>query len=578
MKIFNIPPKKLVVRGILILFILLHIFLISKTMLYDGLGNMKTAIAGYGDIPFHLTQVTKFGFGSLFDLNEPIFTGTSIKYAFFINWISGFLLKIIGNLRMALHLPAMLLSIGSTIFTFLIYKKLLRKEWAALLAILIFFLGSGFGAYTYISDHLIGGSPMEFVDFLVDNNISTVTRWDAEYPQQNIAWGAPLSVGLLHQRAFFLGYFLFSLFFYLLLKFRETKDKRIFYALIGILGLSPLAHYHSFLAMGFTAVLFALFHWYRGNKELFKKTVLILIFAAILSMPQVLYLVIGKDNIVSGDKAFIQPRIGWMADSSIGSVKYPSENPSLFEESTAYKKFLWINFGVILPMFVIAAFWGLRKRVKYENIKLFILGGILFFMLVQFFKFQPWDYDNNKLLVYFQFFAAPVLIFFFMYLIQLWKKVGLALLIIFFVLAIHSGVVDLIPRALVPVERIPTVFNRDAIDMATFVRQNIPEDAQIMTGSTHLNLVSSLAGRPSLVGYPGWLWTKGVDYGPRENDLKTFYSNPDRADILKKYDIEYILLDSQVIYDWKTDKSAFDVRFKKIHGDGNLVLYKVMGL
>ena len=295
-------------------------------------------------------------------------------------------------------------------------------------------------------------------------------------------------------------------------------------------------------------------------------------------MPQVLYLVIGKDNIVSGDNSFIQPRIGWMADSSTGSVKYPSENPSLFEESTAYKKFLWINFGVILPMFVIAAFWGLRKRIKHENIKLFILGGILFFMLVQLFKFQPWDYDNNKLLLYFQFFAAPVLIFFFMYLMQLWKKVGLALLIIFFVLVIHSGVVDIIPRALVPIEHIPTVFNTDAIEMAAFVRQNIPEDAQIMTGSTHLNIVSSLAGRPSLVGYPGWLWTKGVDYSPRENDLKTFYTNPDRADILKKYNVQYILLDSQVIYDWKADKSAFDARFKKIYGDGNLVLYKVMGL
>ncbi len=576
--ISDIPLKKFVIYGILILFILLHVFLISKTMLYDESGDMKTAIAGYGDIPFHLTQVTNFGYGSLFDLNEPIFTGTKIKYAFFINWISGFLLKIVGNLRLALHLPTMVFAALSICFTFLIYKKFLKKEWLALIALLIFFLGSGFGAYTYITDQLIGSSFSEFSDFLVDNNISTVTRWDAEYPQQNIAWGAPLTLGFLHQRAFFLGYFLFSLFFYLLLRFQETKRNKFFYPLIIILGLSPLAHYHSFLAMGFTMVLFAAFSWYKEDRYLFKKAVMILILAMILSMPQVIYLIAGKDNIVTGDSSFIQPRLGWMADSTIGSVKYPSENPSLYEKSIAYKKFLWVNFGVILPMFIIAAFWGLRKKIQYERLKFFILGGIFFFALVQLFKFQPWDYDNNKLLVYYQFFAAPVLVFFFMYLMRFWKKTGLILLTIFFILSVHSGIVDIIPRLLVPTDKIPVVFNRDAIDMATYIRQNVEEDSLIMTSSTHLNPVNSLAGRPVLVGYPGWLWTKGIDYSSREKDLRDFYSNPDNFEILKKYNFEYILLDSTAVYNWKAQKSMFEARFMKVYGEGNLVLYKVMGL
>jgi hypothetical protein len=181
-------------------------------------------------------------------------------------------------------------------------------------------------------------------------------------------------------------------------------------------------------------------------------------------------------------------------------------------------------------------------------------------------------------LVYFQFFAAPVLIFFFLYLIKIWKKIGIALLAIFFILAIHSGVIDIVPRLLVPTEKIPIIFNTDAIDMASFIRQNIPEDAQILTSSTHLNLVSSLAGRPTLVGYPGWLWTKGIDYPPRERDLMIFYTNPDNFKILKKYDIRYILLDPKAIYDWKANKALFDSRFLKVYGDNSLVLYKVMGL
>jgi hypothetical protein len=580
MRFSKIPQERLIIYGVLILFILLHSLLISKTLLYDVVGNMKTAVSGYGDIPFHLTQVTKFGYTSLFDLNEPIFTGTSIKYAFFINWISGFLFKIVGNLRFAFHFPAILFATGGTILTFLTYRKFLKKEWAAIIALLVFFLGSGFGAYSLIMDQWIGQSISfsEFSSYLVDNNISTVTRWNAEYPQQNIAWGAPLTLVLVHQRAFFLGFFLFTLFLYLLLRFQETKDKRLFYSLIAILGLSPLAHYHSFMVMGFTMVLFAVFNWYKEDRELFKKAVLILIFAAILSMPEVLYLVIGKENIISGQNSFIQPRLGWMTNPTIGSVKYPSDNPNIFETFISYMKFLWVNFGVILPLFAVAVFLGLKEKIKCKNLKFFILAGIMFFALVQLFKFQPWDYDNNKLLVYSQFFIAPVLVFFFIYLMKLREKLGAALLLVFFILAIHSGIVDIIPRYLVPTNKIPTIFNKGAIDMAEFIRENVPEDAQIITSSTHLNLVSSLAGRPVLVGYPGWLWTKGVDYGPRESDLKAFYTNPDDLDILRKYDVEYVLLDPMAIYEWKAQKNLFDTKFQKMYGKESLILYKVTGL
>mgnify|MGYP003351322116 CR=1 FL=1 len=52
--------------------------------------------------------------------------------------------------------------------------------------------------------------------------------------------------------------------------------------------------------------------------------------------------------------------------------------------------------------------------------------------------------------------------------------------------------------------------------------QIIPDDKKIITSSTHLNPVSSLAGRPVFVGYPGWLWTRGISYADREEHLKDF--------------------------------------------------------
>lgn len=134
--------------------------------------------------------------------------------------------------------------------------------------------------------------------------------------------------------------------------------------MILIMGLSPLAHYHSFLAMGFTTVLFALLQLWKKDKELFKKTVLILILAAIVSLPEIIYLISGKENIVSGENAFIEFRLGWLANPAIGSVKYPNENPGAPEKMMAYKQFLWINFGLILPVFILAGFWLIRKKIK----------------------------------------------------------------------------------------------------------------------------------------------------------------------------------------------------------------------
>lgn len=532
---------------------------------------MKAAIGGYGDIPFHLTQVTKFGYGDLFDFNEPIFTGDRIRYSFFINWISGLFLKITGNLRFSLLFPAMIFAAASIVLTFLIYKKLLKKEWLALLAVLIFFLGSGFGSYYLITDKIIGES--------IEKNITTIVKWDAVYPQQNIAWGAPLTMAFMHQRSFFLGYFLFTLFLYLLLKFQKTKNKKIFYALILILGLSPLAHYHSFLAMGFTTVLFALIQLWKKDKELFKKTVLILILAVIISLPEIIYLVSGKENIVSGENAFVKFRLGWMADLTIGSVQYPNENPTIWEKLVAYKQFLWINFGLILPIFILASFWLLRKKVKANKETIFyISGAIFFFILAQLFKFQPWDYDNNKILVYFQFFAAPIIILFFLKLMEWHKKIGAVLLGLFFIIAVHSSVIDIIPRYLVPIKNIPVIFNKDAQQVAEYIRNNIPEKEQILTSSTHLNPVNSLAGRPAIVGYPGWLWTKGLDYTERENDVKSFYLNPDRTDIIEKYNLKYILLDPMAIYDWKVKKETLNAKFPIVFSNNSYTLYKIENL
>ena len=56
----------------LALFILTHMFILSKTFYIDEIGAIHTTFQAYGDIPLHLTQITKFAF-TPFNLDEPIY-------------------------------------------------------------------------------------------------------------------------------------------------------------------------------------------------------------------------------------------------------------------------------------------------------------------------------------------------------------------------------------------------------------------------------------------------------------------------------------------------------------------------
>jgi len=84
-----------------------------------------------------------------------------------------------------------------------------------------------------------------------------------------------------------------------------------------------------------------------------------------------------------------------------------------------------------------------------------------------------------------------------------------------------------------------------------------------------------LTGRRSLMRYIGHLSSHGIDYGPREADLKRIYAGEATADILlKKYGIEYVLvspLETQTV----TVNNEFFAKYHLFLESGNYRVYKV---
>lgn len=536
---------------------------------------MKVAYAGFGDIPFHMTQVSKFGFTDVFNLNEPLLNGEKIRYAFLTNWISGIFLRVTDSWAISLHLPVMIMLVISYILIFLTYRNILGKSWAALMAVIMFMLGSGLGAWTHIRDYWLPNilDIRSFVDYLVNKNISTVSYLQAIYPNQNIDWGGAMSLVLLHQRSFFLGLLIFSVVVYTLSQYRNLEDRKWLW-LAGIaLGLGPLAHYHTTIVL---ALILFFYFWVvllRGNIILVKRLLYMGAIASVIALPQIIYLISGHSPVTIDNQSFINFRLGWMVERSFGSVVYPEGISSLSYNIFMYLKFLLLNFGLILPLVGLSFICKPLRRGAGLPVLWFT---VLLFVFVQVVRTQPWDYDTNKILVYFSFFASASIMYLFVKFIETRRIIGSIALGICFIGIIFSGVVDIIPRTFVTAEKMPVIFNRDAIRMGFFIKQNVEPSDVVITSSTHLNPVSSLAGRPTIVGYPGWLWTKGVAFSERENDVRRFLADPDGwRMIVLKYKAKYVLLDSMAAFDWKADKQVFDSRFKLLFNAGQYSLYEI---
>jgi hypothetical protein len=116
------------------------------------------------------------------------------------------------------------------------------------------------------------------------------------------------------------------------------------------------------------------------------------------------------------------------------------------------------------------------------------------------------------------------------------KVLGAALLI----LLTLSGAIDVL-RAASPIEDV-TLFGQAEVEVAELIRQKTPPRAVILHAPIH-NSVVALTGRQSVMGYPGHLWTHGIDYGQRENEVKAIYrGGPESAKPLAHLNVDYVVI------------------------------------
>lgn len=552
----------------LLLIILLFLDLSSKTLVFED-GSYKVAVAGYGDIPFHMAQVSYFIYNQPFELADPIYLGHKLTYPFLINLLSSSFYILNNNYLFSFHLPSFTLVISGIVLFYLLISKFIKRPLIRICSFLIFFLGSGLGFLKIINDSSlwVKESLGEMINYILHLPYPIAIFYNAVYPNQNNIWSSFLTMFLMHQRSFFFGFALGILCLFILYLAFRYKNNKIFYFSGILIGLLPLVHAHTFAALSIILAGIFVFSLIKKQKSLIINFIFTGIIILLISSFSLYFLTSEKIN-----DSFVKLRLGWMTEKgTIGAVQYGGNH--FFD----WLSFMWQNFGLFLPLLVLAVIYLiLKKKVLKQNqeIKIsLIIGSVFLWTVLNLVQFQPWDYDSGKIFAYFLLLGSIILGCFFEQL--KFKGVGVLIIILTFFI-ILSGVIDAFSRSSFASPYLHTIFNAEEQKTANWIIKNIPSKNNILTSSTHLNLVNSLAGKLVLIGYPGWLWTHGIQYQEREVDINRMFQGGEEVEkLFKKYKINYVMIGSKERYDHKANELFYDQNYPLIFQLNSIKIYRV---
>ena len=87
-----------------------------------------------------------------------------------------------------------------------------------------------------------------------------------------------------------------------------------------------------------------------------------------------------------------------------------------------------------------------------------------------------------------------------------------------------------------------------------------------------------LSGRRSFMGYPGHVWSHGLDGGPREADIKgMFAGGADATALLTRYGIDYVVVGPAEADQFPVSRPFFE-RYPRAGDTGGYRLYRTSGV
>jgi len=309
-------------------------------------------------------------------------------------------------------------------------------------------------------------------------------------------------------------------------------------------GLLPLVHAHSFVVVMAMAGCLALLQirW--------REWLAFFAVASAIAIPQLLWSTMHSSVYAS---SFFAWEVGW---------DHGQDNPIYF----------WFkNTGLFIPLLFAAVLMRGDGYLVSKRQLLFYLPFTLCFIIPNLIKMAPWIWDNIKVLYYWWLASAPIVA---LLLARLWRQgpIRRTIAVLLFVCVTLAGTLDVVGIAFRQIKY--QVFDAAGVKFGELIKQQTPPRATIIHAPVH-NTPVFLTGRRSLMGYPGHIWTHGLEFVQRESEIKRIYlGSPDADQLLRNYNIEYAVVGPQEGIVTPYNETFFS-RFEKVGEVGGYSLYKV---
>lgn len=580
----------------------------GRTMYEDG-GAVFTGVdTNIGDLPFHIAVISGFAHGENFPPQHPEFAGVPLTYPFVADFVTAMFVRAGASLSGALFWQnfATLLALVGLLHGWA--WRLTRDRAAALVTPALVLLSGGLGWVAFLKHSVSDGRGIFRMLGQLQQDY-TIMR------HLGIDWGNAVTALFVPQRGILLGVCLALVVWTLWWEATEEKAEgggrkadgesfdreaqgkgkkkekqrqaaarvaaqessstfrlppSAFSQMLAagvVAGLLPLVHAHSFVVMmsmgGCLALVQTALAW-RGGPDareaggwpwsVWRPWAVFFAAALLVAAPQMWWAT--RDSAVQAGKFFAW-EFGWTSG----------------ERNAVW---FWLrNTGVFIPLLVAALAWRWRGPVVPTRLFYFYLPFTLCFVVPNLCKLSPWMWDNIKFLLYWWIASAPLVA---LVLARLWRGGAgprLAAAGLLFALT-AAGALDVWRAASGAVAH--QTFTADGVRFAELVRTQTPPRALILHAPTYNDPVY-LTGRRTFLGYPGHIWSHGLDYTAREDALKRVYAGgPDAARLLVQHGIEYVVVgpleDAEMRSRQARLNRSFFERYTKVGEVGDYRLYK----
>jgi hypothetical protein len=547
-----------------------------------------------GDLPFHLGAMTSFTDGQNFPPENPSYAFAKFSYPFITDLIAAGFVRLGASVRGAIYIQDVVLGFSLFVLLEKFTFKFTGNRLAGKIAPLLLMFSGGLGFGIFFSNYWQQGK--DFFDFIF--NLPA----DYTIHDKGIRWGNAMTTLFLTQRSLLLGMPLALIVLQKLWEvfssenteqiFGDERDlpaRHTFFVfgvpfsifIVGLLaGTLPLIHAHSLAAL---FVITAFLFFFRLEK--WREWVMFGLGVSFIAIPELLWLMTGSATRLT---EFVDWNFGWDKRDEDFFVFW-AKNIGLFAP---------LLLAGLYPIFAQRR-REIERRARAEEQEssesgeqteinnqeddktqdstlstrhlLFYLPFIFLFIVANMVKLAPWEWDNIKVLIYWFVGSIP---FVALLLAKLWEK-NLVLKTVAFACLIvltFSGALDV--WRVMSKQINYNVFSKDSVAIADEIKQKTHPNALFLNAPTY-NSAVVLSGRRSLMRYNGHLSSYGIDYGPREDDVKQIYLGSPLADsLLQKNNIEYVIVSPEERSNLKVNEDFFK-KFPVLAEIGQHKVYQV---